>query len=253
MNKETKQFEGAWEAEDQVWRNRCLELSKDLTSFKRDGIYNRKIANDVRPENIAVMFFNYIKSTYPDLYEKLDTFSTNDTIGQPNIYNIEGNNVSPGTLRFIKVLGDIIDLNPKSIVEIGSGYGGQCKIIKDYLSLDYTLVDIPESLTLAKSYLNHFNIEANFMDTNNIQNGNYDLVISDYCLSELDNDGITFYVNNIIKNCKYGYFTINDSSPQKDHLINELTEVFDKVNINTEQPNSSSNINLLVTCKKESN
>lgn len=113
--------------------------------------------------------------------------------------------ISPGMQRFIKVKKDISVFDYSSVVEIGSGYGGQCQIIK---CKNYTLIDIPESLEVAKAYLKKNNIKANFISTENIKNIKADLCISNYALSELNNQGIVFYMNNIIKYCKYIYLTV---------------------------------------------
>lgn len=74
------------------------------------------------------------------------------------------------------------------IVEIGVGYGGQCKIISDLYEFEsYTLVDLPSCLPLAKKYLDHFevrNIICSTLDELDKKN-QYDLVISNYAFSEI--------------------------------------------------------------------
>jgi putative sugar O-methyltransferase len=246
----TKQFQGSWFHDSTAWRDTCKELSQDLTNFKRDSRYISIIANDLRDEGVAQSFFFYLKQNYPELLKHINKFKTSDTIGNPNIFNIEGIDISPGTLRFMKVLGDILPLQPKKIIEIGSGYGGQCKIIKDYIDSDYTLVDIPESLNLAKAVLKHFNVQATFVSTDNFEvEGSYDLVISDYCLSELDFTGIKFYIDNIIKKCQSGYFTINSNNEYREFLLNELKEIFSNVTTTDEQPRTTMHNNIIVICK----
>lgn len=242
-------FIGEWSAEDDEWRSNCLHLANNLKDFKRDGIYCRKIANDLRDENTAINFYVYIKENYPHLIKKLDTFKSNDTIGNPLLYNVEDVIISPGTLRFVKILGDIEDFSPKSIIEIGSGYGGQCKIITDYINVDYTLVDIPESLELAKAYLDFFDVRATFVSSENVvTNPSYDLVISDYAVTELDSVGMNFYIDNIIRKCKNASFTVNYNSPVKQEFISLLKKLYYTVNITAEEPITlGSNISIKCT------
>lgn len=250
-----KKFEGKWLPSSEDYKNACIDISKNLNNFKRNSIYATFIGNDLRNEETAVAFYNHIKNNYSFLLETniLNKFLINDNIGNPMIYNIEGIKISPGTLRFMKVLGDILNINKniKNIIEIGSGYGGQCLIIKSYSNnINYCLVDIPESLLLSKSYLNKNNCDAIFIDTENIiVDENYDLVISDYCLSELDYVGIEFYKKNIINRCKYGYFTINSKGELFNMLITQLNTVFSNVQINKEIPKTTYHDNYVIICK----
>jgi hypothetical protein len=245
-------FTGNWAPDSREWRDVCNSISNDLTSFKSNPVYIRIIANDLRDVNTTKLFFDYIKNTYPELFDKLDIFNTNDTLGKPNVFNIEGHNVCPGTLRFVKVLGDIKKYNPKSIIEIGSGYGGQCKIIKDYLNVDYTLVDLPESLLVAKSYLKHFNTDATFVSSEDITlNDQYDLVISDYCISEFDQEGMNFYIEHVVKKCNNAYFTINNDQASRDHLLTKLREIYNDVIIVPEEPRTSAHSNIVALCSNK--
>ena len=250
-------FEGRWLPPADQFKKVCIEISKDLSNFKRNSIYSGFIGNDLRNKVTAIAFYEHIRGNYPYLLEKnlLNNFLINDRIGAPYIYNIDGVKISPGTLRFMRVLGDILNIDDeiKNIVEIGSGYGGQALIIKSYLTMvDYNLIDIPESMMVARSYLRENNCNVTFMDINNINSDNYyDLVISDYCLSELDLDGIGFYIKNIIEKCKYGYFTVNSISDSV--LFKELTEqlnsIFNDVSITEEVPKTSHHSNHIFICK----
>ena len=99
--------------------------------------------------------------------EQWREFLKNDSIGNPVpfTYNFsqDGSRIvcSPLTLRYIKVLSDIIayfDINKiKTVAEIGVGYGGPCRILKSFLKIDtYNLIDLPETLALAEKFLGFF-------------------------------------------------------------------------------------------------
>ena len=212
----------------------CIHLSQNLFNFKRNPIFCAVINNDGRGFSHAKEMYNVIEEKCPDLLkiENLNKFTENDKIGNPpKVYEFNNVNISPGTIIFMKVLSDIYNFeNVNSIVEIGTGYGGQCKIIKDYLDVNYTCVDNSGCLTLCKSYLKKMNVEAEFVESDNVPNITTDLVISNYCLSELDNNGIDFYFEKIIKNSKYIYFTLsdfNEDNRRYAHLLKRCKELFD--------------------------
>lgn len=237
-------FSGQWLPDDTAFRQECLKIAADLTAFKKNPVYCRFINNDNRPLGTAIAFHKHIKENYPYLLELIDTFKKNDEVGSPTLHQIGDHLISPGTLRFIKVLGDIMSFDPLSIVEIGSGYGGQCKITRSIFDVRYTLIDIPESLAVAKAYLGEEE-DIYFMSCENIGPLKADLVISDYCLSEMDRDGIDFYLKSVVQYCSNGYFTCNNIGVTN-YLIDQLREMFHQVTVQPEKPKTSRHINIIV-------
>ncbi|MFA6501899.1 MAG: putative sugar O-methyltransferase [Parachlamydiales bacterium] len=256
-------FNGTWLPERvySEYRPACIDLSKDLTDFKRNIKYIGVVGNDTRNHKTALAFYKYIEQHYPELL-KIKSFLQNDTIGNPIVHEIVHDyTVSAGTLRFIKVIGDIfIDVKTnwnipyaKNIVEIGAGYGGQALLIMNYLNdINYTCIDIPEASQLQKNYLNQFVLQkpVNFQTTENVIEAGYDLVISDYCLSELDISGVDFYYNIIIKHSNYCYFTINKASPVRTYLLTVLSDLFNII-IEPEMPETSKHPNEILFCSKK--
>jgi len=121
--------------------------------------------------------------------------------------------VSPTTLRYVKVLSDLMHLfgtlDDLDIVEIGGGYGGQCKIIYDVASPNsYTIVDLPEVMELQKKYLYYNGIDE-------VQFGipswmhHYDLCIANYSFTEVDRQFQDLYKEKIIAISRRGYITCN--------------------------------------------
>lgn len=147
--------------------------------------------------------------------------------------------ITPSTLRYVKVLRDLIlhfgDLNGLKVCEIGVGYGGQARLIfaKFPKLLSYTFVDLSSVLALTQKYLSHFNeisIALDFVNLNKLQTKEYDLVISNYAFSELSREIQDLYIEKIIKHSKHGYITYNDISPENlaSYKINEYEKIIGK-------------------------
>ncbi|MBU1173606.1 MAG: putative sugar O-methyltransferase [Proteobacteria bacterium] len=149
----------------------------------------------------------------------MNKFAKNDAVGNPNVFYFEElkMDMSPTTLRYIKVLADLLNLfgslDDMDIIEIGVGYGGQCRIINDiYRPRSYTLVDFKEVLLLSEKYLKEKNIIIRFPeDTTEVH---YDLCISNYAFSEMGHDYQIFYADKIIRNSDRGYITCNFIVPE---------------------------------------
>ena len=147
--------------------------------------------------------------------ENLNKFKTNDNHGGSITHDYGEFTIAPSTLRYIKVLSDLIntfgDLNGFRIAEIGGGYGGQCKVITDYFDIkDYHIMDIPEANALTERYLNTLGVK-NFRNSSFDELGveEYDLVISNYAYTELDRGLQDVYKTNIIDGSANGYITCN--------------------------------------------
>ena len=150
-------------------------------------------------------------------------FKQNDEWGNPKLceYSKIGK-ISPTTLRYIKVLSDLISffgqLDDINICEIGVGYGGQCRIINSITSpSNYILVDIKPALMLTQKYLDKYvlNSVIKYITMDELGDECYDLVISNYAFSELERSIQDVYLQKIILNSKKGYITYNEITPEK--------------------------------------
>jgi putative sugar O-methyltransferase len=162
-------------------------------------------------------YLSEIKRLQPKLLKHIECFATNDSLGTPQMFWYDELNmeISPSTLRYVKVLADLVthfgSLDDLDIVEIGIGYGGQCKIINDYfVPKSYTLIDLPEVLALAKKYLICHGIENIVLRSHrSLLHRDYDLCISNYCFTEISRQDQNFYAKNIIEHSAKGYMTCN--------------------------------------------
>ncbi len=147
-------------------------------------------------------------------------FLANDSVGNPYLsrFNCGDSMViaSPTTLRYVKVLVDVLTLfdveKIRTVTEIGIGYGGQCRILRNFLPLArYNLVDLPEVLALAEKFLTALNVtgdDVRYLDGTHLYNdAPCDLLISDYAFSELGKPAQKVYLEKILSKSKAGYVT----------------------------------------------
>lgn len=197
-------------------------------------------------------YLKTIQKDYPDLLKYITLFKQNDSIGNPKTYFYNGiGEISPTTLRYIKVAGDLQrafgdKLKSMHIVEIGCGYGGQCKILSDLGAFaSYTMIDIPSCNALSRKYLSELGVpNVSYIDSSDLQSaGQYDLVISNYAFSEMDRKAQKEYLERIVLPSPYGYMTlsfISDRVKIDSYTLSEIVIDFYNSNkkgmIQTERP-----------------
>ena len=160
----------------------------------------------------------------PDLLVYLDKFKENDKYGDPKTSEYQEGMMSPTTWRYIKVLSDLQvlfgDLADWDIVEIGAGYGGQCKIINDVYDIgSYTIYDLGPVSELIRKYLVETGTEAlceistpDFRRMDRADARTYDLAISNWAWSECTKQMQDLYIEHILRRSKRGYVTFNQIS-----------------------------------------
>lgn len=211
----------------QTWPYFCIAASKDS-----------KIFNEFRRNTVTLSVCEYFEEKWDQkMIEHIEggrsrfsdedwtNFLKNDIIGSPickdYMINHSKRLANCTTLRYVRILSQCLDLfedmnSIENIVEIGGGYGGQCRIILSYLpNIKYTLVDLPEVLLLMKRYLNEFPISesVNLIDgTSELAEKTYDLVISNYAVSEMNREVQEIYLQKIICHAKRGFIIWNNLS-----------------------------------------
>jgi hypothetical protein len=169
----------------------CLKASNDVlvfSNFRQNPVY-REILEHVTPQ-LGQEYLATIYDCRPGLLKDISKIKENDIYGNPDLveYELVGE-ICPSTLRYTKVLADLlnlfISLDELNIIEIGVGYGGQCRVINSITSpKKYTLVDIKPALLLAQCYLDGFVLPSvmKYKTMNELEKSKYDLVISNYAL-----------------------------------------------------------------------
>jgi hypothetical protein len=202
----------------------CAAASRDpavFDRFKREPAYTRILEHVTEAQGRD--YLEIIRVRYPGLLEQVDRFRVNDRHGDPVTFEYdELGPVSPSTLRYMKVLGDLEalfgDLGGLSIVEIGGGYGGQCTVIHARSGFErYLLVDLEPCARLAGTYLDRCgvpNAEAITMDR--LPDGaRFDLAISNYAWSECTRKVQEAYLERVLLRSARGYMTCNEITPDR--------------------------------------
>lgn len=156
--------------------------------------------------------------TSPSYQQLLPEFRRNDEVGDPASHQYpQIGRFSAATLRYIKFLSDMEilfgSLNGFHIVEIGGGYGGQCRLIMSrFKPASYTMIDLPEMLHLASRYLGTFDIDKSIAFRRPFQRlpkPSADLVISNYAVSEMKRSVQDRYLLEVINPARRGYILYN--------------------------------------------
>jgi len=195
------------------------------------------------------------ENEFPEILSKIEQLKKNDTIGNPSLWHSgKYGMISPDTLHRINTLCDIEKyfggLNNKNVVEIGVGYGGLCFVLSSFYNIkSYELVDLKNVVGLSKKYLSALGIEVASCETED-----FDLTISEFCIAELDNKGISNYFEHYIQKSKAIYLMMNPEPlkwPKKrlDDFHDLLSEDF-VIEIHEEFPKMVDSNYLIVGYKK---
>jgi putative sugar O-methyltransferase len=160
----------------------------------------------------------------PALLDRLDAFRGNDAVGAPDLSAYPEGLISPTTWRYIKVVSDLQvlfgSLDGWHIAEIGVGYGGQCKVLTEAHAVgSYTFYDLEPVTRLAAKYARAAGSPA--ADTLHLADFRmlgqdapvtYDLVISNWALSECVTAVQDMYIEHVLRRSRHGYITYNQIS-----------------------------------------
>ena len=235
--------------------NDAISNDSAFQNFKSEPKYNSIVgmANDFQ----ARIWLERAEKELPQVIENIDIFKKNDTIGNPALWQSgKYGMISPDTLHRANTLCDIEKyfggLNNKSVAEIGVGYGGLCFVLSSFYDIkSYELVDLDNVVALSKKYLTALNVETNSGETED-----FDLAISEFCIAELDNKGISQYYEQYIQKSKSIYLMMNPVPhkwPEKrlSDFHDMLTEDFE-IEIHEEFPvNPSVDFNYLIVGHKK--
>jgi putative sugar O-methyltransferase len=233
-------------SDNQSYPQVCIQASNDykkFNKFRRNTTYNEILEHVSKEQGLEYL---QIISNDLDILSSINDFKANDNYGSPRMYDYPNVGVfSPSTLRYIKVLHDIKKhfqtIDNLNICEIGVGYGGQCRILNTYYQpATYCLVDIQPALALAQRFLDNYIIQSvlAYKTMNELEQKNYDLVVSNYAFTELPRIIQDIYLKKVILNSKRGYITYNEINPKEfnSHTSNELTAIIPGSKIFKEEP-----------------
>lgn len=219
----TLQDKTNWEIKDHIieqYLNCCKEAITDekvFSTFRSDERYTKILEH--QSIQTATNYLNKIKESNPDLLKF--AIKDNDLIGSPVLIDFDEEfKCSPSLLQYIGVLSNIVNnlgsIKDYKIIEIGAGFGSQCKIIQDAYDIKcYHIIDLDEVELLQDKYLKSFKkqYKVDFFNINSYEHHilpHYDLVISNYALSEIIEPAQSLYVRNVLLNSEHGYITCNE-------------------------------------------
>jgi hypothetical protein len=218
-----------------------------FNTFKTNPSFT-KILEHTSPFN-GHQYANSIRQNYKEYFDRLDwkKLKENDTIGKPVIIDfpelqLDDCQYSPSTIHYIHsglffIENVLKHLNKINILEIGGGYGGQYKILKDMCDMlgikidSYGIVDLEYVSKLQNKYLTSFGISnVEFYEFENIRNFDvfkkYDTLFSSYGLSEFSLDIKNFYVENVIKHIENYYVEWNEEKIHPHFLFAKIVEEY---------------------------
>ena len=159
----------------------------------------------------------YLDEIKIDYKDKLDEIKENDALGTPVTCTYDGvGTISPTTVRYLKNTSDIVTkfgTSFNSIVEIGGGYGGLCKVLSSFVDFEqYLLLDLEECNMLSRKYLSHFDLPTMSYQAEEIVEveDRFDLLISNYALSECNRETQMMYIERFVKNSDKFYLMHNN-------------------------------------------
>ena len=191
-----------------------------FATFKRDPVYVN-VLEHVTCEQ-GGRYLQRLLQQSRELEAMLPVFKANDRLGDPVRCEYEGHGAfSPTTLRYAKVLSDLLSLfgtlDGLRIAEIGGGYGGQCLLISLIAEpASYSLIDLHSVLDLQEVYLRKHAVRGvRFIAADRVpKRDTYDLVISNYAFSECTRAMQETYMNRVVQRSPRGYMAYNWLSPE---------------------------------------
>jgi putative sugar O-methyltransferase len=209
--------------DERAYTDVCEQAARDpavFATFRRHPAYVRALEHVTRDKGGE--YLRIALEQVPAFVPLLERFRENDRLGGPKTYEYgEHGQFAPTTLRYVKVLSDLVthfgSLDGFRIIEIGAGYGGQCAVTNvPFRPSSYALVDLEPCLALQNTYLSQLgvpNVRSMSADTLPTD-GTYDLVVSNYAFSECVREVQEDYLARVLRRSSRGYLTCNWISPR---------------------------------------
>ena len=229
--------------------------SDSYENFKVDPNYNCIVG--MSDEWQAPLFYKFIRDNNENIFKNIDKFKIKDSLGSPAMWiNKDNFSMSPNTLRYVKTLVDLENsfgsLDGFVVAELGIGYGGlSCVINTNNDIKEYVLCDLPNVEKLATNYLSKLGVTNTTTDRN--KHSKFDLFISEFCLSEFNDEGIYEFYDDLVKKSDRIYLTMNlHDEDRKKRFLSRVSEDFD-IKIVDEYPKTRWPKYIIIGNKKETN
>ncbi len=213
------------------WSKFCARNAADDRRFARfRRMARHRLIVEATPPAEARQHFERVQRQTPHYRALFDRFLTLDRIGAPIMTEFAPDVwFAPNTVRYMRYLSDCEtrfgNLDGATIVEIGIGFGGQCKIFFDRFRVGkYILIDLPGPIALARRVLTEtLGPEAVaerllFLEAGKtgapagLPEGRFDLAISTLAFSECHRSIQQGYIDNVLSRARCGYIHRNEIS-----------------------------------------
>lgn len=213
------------------WSKFCARNAADDRRFARfRRMARHRLIVEATPPAEARQHMARVLRQTPHYRALFDRFLTLDRVGAPTMTEFAPDVwFAPNTVRYMRYLSDCEtrfgNLDGATIVEIGIGFGGQCKIFFDRFRVGkYILIDRPGPIALARRAL----IETLGRETVaerllfleagkagapiGLPEGRFDLAISTLAFSECHRSIQQGYIDNVLSRARRGYIHRNEIS-----------------------------------------
>jgi hypothetical protein len=144
--------------------------------------------------------FDWRSSACSKVFDELE-FPHSDVLRQ---YKLQRN-----TVMYLSEISHLIDyfgrLNNLNVLEVGGGFGNFCRVYHELLKpSSYTVLDTPSMSRFAKKFLSHHGYnDIDFQDdVDGVMDKEFDLFVSNICLSETPVEYRQRIFEDVIPNCK---------------------------------------------------
>lgn len=213
------------------WSEFCARNAADDRRYARfRRMARHRLIVEATPPAEGRQHLERVLRQTPHYRALFDRFLTLDRIGAPIMTEFAADVwFAPNTVRYMRYLSDCEtrfgNLDGATIVEIGIGFGGQCKIFFDRFRVGkYILIDLPGPIALARRVLTEalgaqtvaerlLFLEAGKAGAPaGLPEGRFDLAISTLAFSECHRSIQQGYIDNVLSRARCGYIHRNEIS-----------------------------------------
>lgn len=202
----------------------CLTNESVFNGFKSNNDFISIVGT---PSPFQLRHFMNKIEDFPEIMSHFDDFRVNDKYGNPPHIDPKSN-LSLGTIRYIHSLCDLKkhfgSLDNMVISEMGCGYGGLALIINLFFKpKSYYVIDLPEVQQLTVKYLTLHKVSV-LTEPPPLE---VDLFISEFCLSEFDDEDLYKFYDMYVLNARNTYLQMNlIDEDRKQRFIKHMNQEF---------------------------
>ena len=220
-----------------LWLSReAATKYQNYLTFRSNSHYLKILINNTKEDGQKIL--DHLQGS--ELLNKLSIVRKNDHIGSPVTYDYgKYGRLATDSLRYLNSIATLQKEFPDmkkdwNVVELGGGYGGFCYLFSQLVGFEsYTFLEVPEVLMLAHRYLNEDkkleNVKLGTAEDLEPKES-YDLLVSEYAFSELDEECLEKYTEKWLRRAKRLFLAMNIwDGERKKKLYDKLKSIFREV------------------------